>query len=191
MIRKRQNPIYTEFLKEIPERNYEKLSIEDFPDIREESHGSDKDSFKEAYVKASQNLFTTVYHLDDANRLRVGFVESIEKGLKENGGWYQIWHTVRIQAWRTGSKSDPSYNFDFHQSLTADIEELERIERKRLDDYIPLHISSLNSEDYYYLGDGVKLFTPEYKRAREKWYGANDDRSFCEFLEDFKLEERK
>ena len=154
--------------------------------MKESSHGSDKNSFRESYIEASQNSRTFIHHLDDAKRLRFGFVESVKNGFKEDGGWYQVWHTVRIQAWRDGDKRDSSYVYNFHQSVLNDIEALERIERKRMDTYTPLYVSGRNNESYFYLGDGVILFVPEYNKAREEWYEADDDKTFYEFLEEIK-----
>lgn len=188
---KRKNPFYTDFLTDVIEYRYEILEKDDFSNVKEiKGYGTDKDSFREAYIKASQNSFTTIFHLDNPKVLRIGFIESVEKGFKEDRGWYQVWHTVRIQAWRTGSKSDPSYRFDFRQSLRDDVEALERKERKALDAYTPLFVSSLNAESYAYLGEGVTLFMPEYNKIRKEWSAEDDDRTFYEFLEEIK-DERK
>jgi hypothetical protein len=99
---------YLEFLKEIIGKDYAQYSKEDIDKIGATSHGLDRDSFRDAY-ESSHFPGVEIYHLDNPKTLRIGFVV--------DWGEHQIWHTIRIQAWRAGDKSDPSYKFDFHESL--------------------------------------------------------------------------
>lgn len=183
------NPTYITFLEEVVGHNHDNLLLSHFSNVIEiKNYGRNRDSFREAYNKAAQGIFTTIYHLNNPKTIRIGFIECVEKGSKEDGGWYQIWHTIRIQAWRTGDKRDPKYKFNFAQGLHEDILRLKRSMKKETDTYAPLFVSSLNHESYVYLGDGVQLFMPEYQKARKEWFEADDDVSFHEFLEEIRKE---
>lgn len=111
---------YLEFLKEFISQDYTPYSKEDIDKIGKTSHGSDKDSFRDAYEKAIWYQGVEIYHLDNPKALRLGFVV--------DWGEHQIWHTIRIQAWRTVDKRDASYKFDIREGLREYISEQENKE---------------------------------------------------------------
>jgi len=103
------NKEYSKFMREKIDKEYNDFFVPDITKIHD--HGSDKESFKNSYENVYNTKGIKIYHLDNPEVLRIGYV--IDYG--EN----KIWNTVRIAAW-TGKVNGIVCN-NFKESFPEDI----------------------------------------------------------------------
>ena len=83
------NKTYSKFMREKIDKDYNDFIVPDY--TGNTSHGSDKESFKHSYEEVYDIKGIKIYHLDNPEILRVGYVVDY--------GAHKIWHTVRLGAW--------------------------------------------------------------------------------------------